>query len=185
MRRVQAADPEAFSLLYDRLAPSALALADAITRDRRQAEDVAQEAFVSAWRNRDVFDPARGSVRTWLLAIVRHRALDALRRRASREGPWEQLEDHDLADPSAADPSIEAGRGDDARSVRRALRALPPEQAVVLTLAYFAGLTQVEIAARVGLPLGTVKGRARAGLHRLAGELAGQVAGPAFMADSA
>ena len=185
MRRVQASDPDAFRLLYDRLAPAALALAHAMTRDRRQAEDVTQEAFVTVWRNCHVFDPRRGSVQTWLLAIVRHRAIDALRRRATRDRPWERLEDHDRADPLAADPSTEAGRGDQARAVRRAIGALPAEQAAVLTLAYFGELSQSEIAERAALPLGTVKGRTRAGLRRLAADLAAHAAGPALRVDGA
>jgi RNA polymerase sigma factor (sigma-70 family) len=185
MRRVQAADPEAFRLLYDRLAPAVLALAQAMTHDRRQAEDVAQETFVTAWRKCHVFDPRRGSVQSWLLAITRHRAIDALRRRATRDRPWEQLEDHDRADPRAADPSTEVGRGDAARAVRRAIGALPAEQAAVLTLAYYGQLSQSEIAERAALPLGTVKGRTRAGLRRLAGDLAAYAAGPALTADGA
>ena len=172
MRRVQSADPDAFRLLYDRLAPAALGLAHAMTRDRRQAEDVVQEAFISAWRNCDRFDPQRGNVKSWLLAIVRHRAIDALRRRSTGERPWEQLEHNDHADPLVPDLAAEAVRWDEARAVRRALGTLPAEQAHVLTLAYFGDLSQSEIAERAALPLGTVKGRARAGLRRLAGELA-------------
>ena len=182
MRRVQAADPEAFRLLYDRLAPAAFALAQAMTRDRRQAEDVVQEAFVTAWRKCHVFDPRRGSAQSWVLAIVRHRAIDSLRRRATRDRPWEQLEDHDRADSRAMDPSVEAGRADTARAVRRALGVLPAEQAAVLTLAYFGDLSQSEIAERAALPLGTVKGRTRAGLRRLAGELAAMAPEPALRA---
>ncbi len=179
MRRVQAADPDAFGLLYDRFAPTATALAHAMMRDRRQAEDVTQEAFISAWRNCGNFDPERGSAQAWLLAIVRHRAIDALRRRATRDRPWEPLEAHDRADPLAADPSTEAGRRDEAAAVRRALLALPAEQALVVTLAYFGDLSQSEIAERAAIPLGTVKGRTRAALRQLAGELAASVARPA------
>lgn len=171
MRRVQAADPLAFSLLYDRLVPGAVALANAMTRDRRQAEDVVQEAFIDAWRNSRGYDPERGSVQGWLLAIVRHRAIDALRLRSSRDRPWEPLEDYDRADARAVDPSIEAGREEEAANVRRAVSGLPADQGVVLTLAFFGGLSQSEIAERVAIPLGTVKGRTRAGLRRLADEL--------------
>ena len=156
-----------------------------MTRDRRQAEDVVQEAFIS----RVAQLPAlRSASRQRAGLAAGHRAPPGNRlpaSRSERDRPWEPLEEHDRADPRAVDPSIEAGRRDEAAAVRRALTRLPAEQALVLTLAYFGDLSQSEIAERVAIPLGTVKGRTRAALRQLAGELASRVPVPALMPDAA
>ena len=171
MRRVQAGDANAFRALYDRHAGRALALATGVMRNRTQAEDVVQEAFLAAWRFRAAYAPARGSVASWLMTIVRNRALDALRRNAIREQPAHDFGQLDTL-PAGDEPLDDrAARDDQGRAVRVALRRLPLEQASALGLAYFGGLTQAEIAQRLDVPLGTVKSRVRLGLRRLAGEL--------------
>ena len=182
MRRVQADDADAFGMLYDRQATRALGVANSVTRNHSQAEDVVQEAFLAAWRFRAAYSPVRGSVAAWLMTIVRNRALDALRRAATREQPsvsvWE------LESIAAGDETLDerAARQDERRAVRVALAQLPSEQATALGLAYFGGLTQAEIAQRLEVPLGTVKSRIRLGLRRLAIELSsrGVAAGEAF-----
>jgi RNA polymerase sigma-70 factor (ECF subfamily) len=172
MRRVQADDPEAFRLLYERHAPAALGAALGITRNGRVAEEAVQEAFLALWRARGTYEPARGSVAGWLLTIVRSRSLDALRRGVRRDRPWEPLGDHDLADPRAEALDERAVRREDRHALRTAIAHLPREQATVLGLAYYAGLTQAEIACHLDVPLGTVKGRVRLAMHRLSSELA-------------
>jgi RNA polymerase sigma-70 factor (ECF subfamily) len=172
MRRVQRDDGEAFRALYERHAPTVLGVALAITRSGRLAEETVQDSFLTAWRSRAAYETARGSVAGWLLAITRSRALDALRRVNRHDRPWEPLADHDIADPRAESPDVHAARGEDQRALRAALTALPSEQATALALAYFGDLTHAEIAAHLGLPLGTVKGRIRLGLRRLSAELA-------------
>ncbi len=177
MRRVQDDHTRAFEALYDRHAPKALGLATMVTRSRDRAEDAVQEAFVSAWRSRHAYRPERGSVQSWLMTIVRNRSLDALRRASVHERPWDSLELHDPADERIEPADDRAVRRDDARELRAALGDLPSEQSAALRLAYFDGLSQSEIAARLGIPLGTVKGRMRLGLRRLAAALVPAVSG--------
>jgi RNA polymerase sigma-70 factor (ECF subfamily) len=170
--RVQADDGDAFRLLYERHASSALGLALAITRNQRLAEEAVQDAFLTVWRARSAYEAARGSVAGWLLTITRSRALDALRRVSRHDRPWESLDDHDMADPRADSLDVQAARGEEHRAIRAAFTALPSEQATALALAYYGDLTHAEIAARLDVPLGTVKGRIRLGLRRLSAELA-------------
>jgi RNA polymerase sigma-70 factor, ECF subfamily len=171
MALVRGADPQAFGVVYDRHAAPAFALAYRMVGSRGVAEDVVQEAFLAIWRSAARYDPARGSVRTWILGIVHNRAIDALRRtlvherrRASDEGL-----DRRLQAPERTE--AEAVRRDDARHVRAALDTLPSDQRRVVELAYFGGFSQSEIAEAIDAPLGTVKGRMRLGLHKLRDEL--------------
>jgi RNA polymerase sigma-70 factor (ECF subfamily) len=171
MRRVQSGDAEAFRALYGRHAAPGYRAALGMTHSRRVAEDVVQEAFLTVWRSRAAYDPERGSVGGWLLTIVRSRALDAMRQTLRRDRPWEQLSEHDIADPRAEGLDERAARKEIGHAVRAAVGRLPAEQATVLGLAYYAGLTQIEIAQHLGVPLGTVKGRIRLALRRLSTEL--------------
>jgi RNA polymerase sigma-70 factor (ECF subfamily) len=137
-----------------------------ITGDRAAAEDVVQEAFLGAWRNAARYADARGTVRTWLLSIVHHRAIDAVRRRRATT----ELPDTDASLPDSLtmpDTWTEVELGLDRAAVQAALVTISDVQREALELAYFGGLTQTEIAARTGVPLGTVKGRLRLGLQGL------------------
>jgi RNA polymerase sigma-70 factor, ECF subfamily len=131
------------------------------------AEDVSQEAFLSIWRSKLRYQPDRGSVRTWVLGIVHHRAIDALRRntvhdkrRASAEGIEERFEARERTD-------VEVARRDEALTVRAAIDELPAEQSRVIELAYFGGFSHSQIADQLEMPIGTVKGRMRLGLEKL------------------
>jgi RNA polymerase sigma-70 factor (ECF subfamily) len=173
MALVDGKDPAAFEVFYDRHGGAAYSLAHRIVGDRTAAEDVVQEAFLSIWRSSARYDPAKGSVRSWTLGIVRNRAIDALRRQA---GPAPKL-DHDdeallEARPSEELTDSEAIRRDTAERVRGALGELPHEQSQVITLAYFGGFSHSEIASMLGAPLGTIKGRMRLGLEKLRDTLA-------------
>ncbi len=157
---------EALGELYDRYRAVAYGLAVRITGDATSAEDVVHDAFLGAWRSAERYAPDRSSVRTWLLSIVHHRAIDAVRRRR----PTSELPDPD-GPPSAAltSPDVwsEILARLDAERVREALAALTAVQREALELAYFGGLTQQEIADRTDVPLGTVKSRVRLGLLAL------------------
>ena len=166
----------AFEVVYDRHGGAAFSLAYRMVGNRAAAEDVTQEAFLSIWRSRERYQRERGSVRTWILGIVHHRAIDALRRnlvherrRASAEGLEEREEAKELTD-------VEAVRRDEARTVRSALDDLPREQCHVIELAYFGGFTHTEIAGMLDMPVGTVKGRMRLGLDKMRRALAGEAA---------
>ena len=162
---VRLADGELDALedLYDRYKTMAFSIAYRITNDTTMAEDVVQDAFLGAWRNAARYVEGRGSVKTWLLAIVHHRAIDAIRRRR----PTTELPDLELPPPPAftlPDVWAEVASGLDADTVREALGVLSDVQREAIELAYFGGLTQQEIADRTGTPLGTVKSRMRLGL---------------------
>ena len=176
MTLVQAGDPRAFEVLFDRHSGAAFSLAYRMVGNRVTAEDISQEAFLSIWRSRLRYRSDRGSVRTWVLGIVHHRAIDALRRnlvherrRATAEGLEERQEAPELTD-------VEVVRRDEARQVRSAIGTLPSEQSRVVELAYFGGFTHSQIAEMLGTPIGTVKGRMRLGLEKLRRELVEQVA---------
>jgi RNA polymerase sigma factor (sigma-70 family) len=162
---VRLADGELDALedLYDRYKTMAYSIAYRITNDAVLAEDVVQDAFLGAWRNAARYVEGRGSVKTWLLAIVHHRAIDAVRRRR----PTTELPDLELPPPAAftlPDVWTEVAAILDAETVQAALRVLSDVQREAIELAYFGGLTQQEIAERTATPLGTVKSRMRLGL---------------------
>lgn len=173
MAAVGTLDDLAFQALYRRHAAAALALARYMVTPEVRAEDVVQDAFLTIWRSSGRYDRTRGPVRPWLLGVVRHRAIDALRRTGSR--PEHHLDPDEAIRlvASGALPESQVLRGEDARTVRRALSELPEDQRAVVELAYYQGLTHVEIAERLGAPLGTVKGRMRLALVRLRESLGG------------
>ena len=166
-------DPEAFEVLYDRHGGAAFSLAYRMVGNRAVAEEVTQEAFISVWRSGARFDPTRGSVRSWLLSIVRNRGIDFLRSRAGRAPKLDFDDDSALEQrPAQERTEEEALRRETAGEIRGALGKLPGEQSKVIELAYFGGFSHSEIAEMLGLPMGTVKGRMRLGLEKIRGELA-------------
>ena len=163
LARTANGDLDALEELYDRYKTMAYSIAYRITNDVTLAEDVVQDAFLGAWRNAARYLEGRGSVKTWLLAIVHHRAIDAIRRRR----PTTQLPEREEVPPASLtlpDVWTEVSAGLDAEVVRGALAVLSDVQREAIELAYFGGLTQQEIAARTGTPLGTIKSRMRLGL---------------------
>jgi RNA polymerase sigma-70 factor (ECF subfamily) len=178
VERLSSGDLGALEDLYEKYGAMAFSIAYRITGDRTAAEDVVQEAFLGAWRNAGRYVDARGSVRTWLLSIVHHRAIDALRRRR----PTTELPDAEAPLPDVLtlpDTWVEVRARLDRAEVLAALQSVSDVQREAIELAYFSGLTQVEIAERTGVPLGTVKGRIRLGLAGLrAALLAAERASP-------
>jgi RNA polymerase sigma-70 factor (ECF subfamily) len=171
MQMVRRGDDDAFAVVYGRHASSAFSLAYRMMGSRATAEDVTQEAFLSAWRSGARYDRGRGSVRTWLLGIVHNRAIDAMRRgkvrdfpRADDEAAAERLESGERTD-------TEVARRQEAETIRAAIDTLPSDQSRVIELAYFGGFTHTEIAEMIKAPVGTVKGRMRLGLKKLRDEL--------------
>src|SRR5947207_8119970 len=173
MTLVDGKDPDAFEVFYDRHGGAAYSLAHRIVGDADLAEDVTQEAFLSIWRSGARYDPARGSVRTWALGIVRNRAIDALRRSA-RPVPRLDLDDQTALEtqPAGERTEAEAIRRETAGRLRQALGLLPREQSQVIELAYFGGFSHSEIADMLGAPIGTIKGRMRLGLEKIRATLA-------------
>ena len=159
-------DQEAFARLYDATSARVFGLAVRIVRDRAQAEEVAQEAFLEIWRTASRFDPAKGSAQAWMLTIVHRKSVDRVRSAEAstrRDATYErrnQTVDHDST-ADAAHASLEA------RRVRHAMESLTPVQREAVELAYFGGYTHTEVASMLELPLGTAKTRIRDGLIRL------------------
>ena len=175
--RVANGQLDALQDLYDTYRTMAYSIALRITADASLAEDVVQDAFLGAWRNAARYVEGKGSVKTWLLSIVHHRAVDAVRRRR----PTVELPEREAVPPSAMTlPDIwpEVAGNLDREDIAAALTSLSDVQREALELAYFGGLTQQEIASRTGTPLGTVKSRVRLGLLAMRRALieAGQVA---------
>jgi RNA polymerase sigma-70 factor (ECF subfamily) len=174
--RVALEDMAALRQLYTRHARTVYVMA-AHAVGPTAAEEVVQDVFVTLWRRAGRFDPARGSLSAWLMAIARHRVLDEL---ASRRRGAEAVANIEHLLAAAADrapqPEDHAERRERGEAVRRALHTLPAEQRQVLVLAYFGGLSQAEMARRLGVPLGTVKKRVRLGLRKLRASLVGEPA---------
>ena len=160
-------DPQALELLYDRLARQAFGLAHRILDDGPLAEDVVQDAFLALWRMGDRLSAQRGSVSSLLMTMVHHKSIDLIRRRRrqlTRDGP---IEESAFALEAESDVAQTIIASLDKALVRKALLSLPDEQRTAIELAYFKGLTHVEIAKTLALPLGTVKSRLRLGLERM------------------
>jgi RNA polymerase sigma-70 factor, ECF subfamily len=165
MRAVQAGERSALAELYDRFAVRAYRTAFAVCHDRDCAEDAVQDAFVSMWASRATYEPGRGSVVGWAMTIVRHRAIYLARRRSAArldEGPA-RLDDQPASDDVPTDFALRA----ETEELTGLLARLPPTQREVIRLGFFEGLTHEEIARRLALPPGTVKGRMRLGLTKL------------------
>lgn len=156
-------DEQALAALYDRFGGVAYGVAFRILRDASLAQDAVQDAFLAAWRTAAAFDPARGSASTWLLTLVHRRAVDVVRREERRRA--DSLEDVPVAAGDATDETAELR--EQRRAVQGALAQLPDDQRQALELAYYGGLSQSELAERLGVPLGTIKSRMFAALGRL------------------
>lgn len=166
---VSAGEEEAFRSLFARYGPNAMAVAQRIVRQRFLAEEIVQEVFLSVWREPDAYQERRGAFRSWLMALVHHRAVDAVRREETQrrrsqevagvESGWEE----DPADRVAEEVDLPQER----RAVRAAMQELPVEQREVVELMYFEGLSQSAIAERLSAPLGTVKSRTLLAMRKL------------------
>ena len=170
VRRVGAGDARALEQLYDRYARPAYSLARRVTGDPAFAEEVVQEVFLAVWRQPERFQPSRGGFASWLLAAVHHKSVDAVRREEAvrrRALALQAVGGLDASDPPTdrtEDVVEERLRGE---RVRQALRKLPDSQREALTLAYYGGYTQREIASLTRTPLGTVKTRMHRAMHQL------------------
>jgi len=175
--RIRDGDAGALGELYDRHAAAALAVAIRIVGGRAEAEDVVHDAFVAVWRKIDRFDAQRGSLRAWLLTVVRNRAIDRVRARRTAV-------DVDDADErsllrTGPNPTWDAALDRAAASdLRQAMDALPDEQRRAVELAYFEGYTYREVAEITGVPPGTANGRLRLALAKLRESLTGSSASP-------
>jgi RNA polymerase sigma-70 factor (ECF subfamily) len=158
---VRSGDQGAMAALYDRYSAIVYSVALRVLQDTGGAEDVLQDIFMQLWRNPGSFDASRGNMGAWLAVIARHRAIDRLRRR--------RLENdiEDVVVSVEPDLATEADRSRTLDRIRVALRTMPPPQRSALEMAYFEGLTHVEIAEKTGEPLGTIKTRIRTGLFSL------------------
>lgn len=168
---IAAGDRDAFSRFYDLTAPMAFGLIRRVLRDPEAAAEVLQEVFWQVWQDASRYDPTRGSPEAWLVTRAKTRAIDRLRSMRRRDRTFVAPVDESVAqrrEEPAENPAVVA---EDKSLVQTALAQLPEAQRRVIELAFFEGLTQSEIATRLGEPLGTVKTRARLGLDRLRGVL--------------
>jgi RNA polymerase sigma-70 factor (ECF subfamily) len=175
VRRIGEGDEEAFRGLFRRYAPTALALARRVAKQTYLAEEIVQEAFLALWRNPGGYDQVRGPVRSWLMGMVHHRAVDAVRREEAQRRRSEDAQARDVVvveDPAEAVVE-QLDLPQEREAVREALGELPAEQRQVIELMYFGGLTQSAISERLGLPLGTVKSRTLLGMRRMRAALIG------------
>ncbi len=160
---VARSDDLALAELYDRYGGVAYGLALRILRDDALAQDAVQDAFLAVWRSAAGFLPERAKASTWILTLVHRRAVDLVRREQRRRTEPLEPEQHPATSASDEEASVRFYR----RAVQEALEQLPPDQRQAIELAYYAGLSQSEVAERLGQPLGTIKSRTFAGLSRL------------------
>lgn len=167
---VRTRDTRALEQLYRLHGPTVHGLAVRIVQDRAEAEEITQDVFTYVWQEIHRYDPARGSLAAWLVTLARSRAIDRVRARESRERRVAGLAHESAARgpaPVASDPLQNVVQAERGGRVRRALEELAPEQRQAIEIAYFEGLSHSQIAARLGLPLGTVKTRIRQGMIRM------------------
>lgn len=171
LRQVLERRPQALEDLYDRHAPTLLALARRILNGSSDAEEILQEVFLHVWNNAARYDPGRSSVSTWLVLITRSRAIDRLRNRKVVERVHEAAHQEDLVGHASPEGVESVFFRERRQRVKSELDKLPPEQKQVLEMAFYEGLSQSEIADRAGLPLGTVKTRTLLAMKKLRGAL--------------
>ena len=166
VRRVTRGDENAFLELYDRFSARVFGLALRMLREKMTAEEVTQDTFMKLWRKAGSYDPSLGTLTTWLLTIARRTALDRIRRESRRPFEIEPADPEAGLGPFAIDPATQS---DDSRwrSFRFAIRDLPVEQAAVIELAFYYGLSHSDISEMKDIPLGTVKTRIRLGMEKL------------------
>jgi RNA polymerase sigma-70 factor, ECF subfamily len=169
IRRVARRDANAFEALYHRFARPVFGLALRRLGDRMRAEDAVQETFAAVWRSARTYKPDRGAGAPWLYAVARNAIVDRSRSRSEPPGEVPDIASTELGPDERAEASYVSWR------VHRALESLPPNERDVIELAYYSGLSQSEVADFLGIPLGTVKTRTRAGLGRLADLLEGEL----------
>jgi RNA polymerase sigma-70 factor, ECF subfamily len=170
MAKVSGGSVDSFVELYDRYCDRAYRVARSVCRDDGCAQEAVQDGFLSFWNSRANYRAEKGTVAAWLLTVVRYRAIDIARsnrRHASRR----ESDDRLMGRSGVEDPFETAVRRDDAQRLQASLATLPDAQAEVITLAYYGQLSHTEIAAHLGLPAGTVKGRMRLGLQKLRAEI--------------
>jgi RNA polymerase sigma-70 factor (ECF subfamily) len=168
--RLQRRDPQALADLYDRYGRLVFSLILRVVRDTGIAEDLVQETFLRVWNRVQGFEAAKGSIGPWLLAVARNRAIDYLRSAGGRERNAMELEDT-IHPALASDMEKSILDSDRIRRVKEAMDKLSPNQRQAIELAYFEGLSQSEMAERMGQPLGTVKTWVRTALRSLRDEL--------------
>lgn len=163
LERIVAGDEDAVAALYDRHSRMLFGLVLRVLRDRSEAEEVLQEVFLAVWSKAASYNSAIGVPAAWLVRLARNRAIDRFRANSVRTRTLESADE-----PAAgASPEQSAVLGEQRTGILRALGSLPEEQRVLIEQAYYAGLTQSELALRFGLPLGTVKTRIRSGIIAL------------------
>jgi RNA polymerase sigma-70 factor (ECF subfamily) len=170
MERLSRRDAAALEVLYERYGNLVYSIARRILGDDHLAEDVSQEVFLRIWRQPEQYVAAKGRFVTWLLSITHNRAVDLLRTRGRRcrlEATLPDQQERELRDDNAGDPALSAELSEQRRAVLAAMTALSPQQRQVIALAYCGGLTQREMAQRLGQPLGTVKTRVRGAMQTL------------------
>jgi RNA polymerase sigma-70 factor (ECF subfamily) len=176
LTRVAGGDSRAFEELYTRWSPMLYGLVYKILDDSREAEDALQEGFLHIWHKAGSYDSQRSSPTTWAYMIFRNKAIDRLR---ARDRHWRGMERIAAEEPyqaaPMADPEENVEINERRQAVRAAMESIPPDQREAVNLAFFAGLTQIEIAERLGAPLGTVKARIRRGLLKLGNTLKGKL----------
>jgi RNA polymerase sigma-70 factor (ECF subfamily) len=172
LRRMAARDAGGLERFYDLLGGLVFGLSLKMLRSREEAEDLTQEVFLYLWKEAARYDASRGTPTAWAVTVTRSRAIDRIR---SRDSEARRMETIGAASPGSApdETGRDAERNETAASVRSAMAALPAEHRTMIELAYFEGLSQSQIAKRLGEPLGTIKSRARAALFRLRDTLEG------------
>ena len=163
---MRAGDQAAMTALYDRYSSVVYSVALRVLQDTGAAEDVLQEVFLQLWRNPSAFDAARGNLGPWLAVITRNRAIDAVRKRRP------EVDIDDVVVSVETDIVSETDRSRVVEKIRSALGVMPAPQRSAMELAFFEGLTHMEIAQKTGEPLGTIKTRIRSGLLTLRKSLA-------------
>lgn len=160
-------DEGALGAVYDRFGGLVYTVALRVTGDRQTAEEVTQDVFQGVWQTAGSYQAGRGACAAWLVGIARHRAIDAIRSKRERARTREQTYDQGSFAETAGAPDPELTDLDLREAVRAALDSLPPAQRQAVELAFYGGLTRVEIAERLGEPIGTIKTRLRLGLLKL------------------